>query len=825
MPFPIIALAIGVISFVAQSLLRPKQKPPKAANISDFNVTAEEAVSIPYLAGTRKLAPNITFFGDLQARPITKTISRIWLGFLVPDIKNQQVIGYRYNVGMEHGLCFGPGVTLKRMTMDDKELFSGSLIGSPGTTTILKENLFGGEDNDGEGGVNVILDFYEGTSSQTANSYMVSQYARQSGHRDVSYAVWRGPSQGAIYVGGKYVSGCGYLGKNPIVRPIAYYLQRLPNFLGDAYKSVGANGDANPANIIYELAISKLFGGGLPTSKLDTPAFQAAAQTLFNEGIGISPIWDRTDSMENLLQQIVNIADAALYSDPLTGLITFKLIRNDYDPNTLLELTDDDVLEIEDYTRGAWDDTKNEVRLTYTSRADDYKAKIALGQDLANQRIRNATDPLALQYDYVLEPDLAQKLAFRETRVAATPLARATIRCNRKAAVLGPGSVFKWTTNRIVPGLSSKIMRVAKANYGRLGDSRVTLEITEDIYSLGGTIYSPPATSAYNDPVGTPQASPNIVAQEAPYWYAKEKFLPWSFVQQPSGSHVSYDVYASTDGGTVYNLTDSSQFFTPVGALASSYPQVSVGAYDATGFEVTNVAGLVDVFANDPAYANQGSNLLYFEDTGEICAFETVTFSNITGRYTFAGIWRGVLDTTPAAHGSSTRVWVFTLGQSVSSVEYPALSTVKLKHLPRNGNGQIDLSAATAKTIAADDRALKPYPPGDFQVDGSYTSNTHTGDVALSWVERNRVTQATILKQSDSTVTPEAGTTYKLVIKNASNTVIRTETGLSGTTYNYTQTTEMADNSGVLSISLTFELQAECGGRLSNVWRRTSTRV
>lgn len=824
MPFPLAALIFAGISFISSSLLRPRQKPtiPKAAGLGDFSFpTAEEARPIPYIAGEVKLAPNFTFFGDLTSTLITKFVktSLFGTGTRVP-------LGYRYNVGMELGLCFGPGVHLKKLTMDDKELFSGDVIGAPTTLTILKETLFGGEGEDGEGGVNVILDFYEGNSSQTANTYMAGKYPRQSGHRDVCYAVWRGPTGpggGSIYVSGKYVSGGGYIGKTPQIRPLAFYLSRIPDFLGSSFKLVNSF-EANPANVLYELTTNRLYGGGLSASKIDSTSFQACAQTLFNEGIGCSVIWERTDALESVVQQLVDIMDAALYMDLKTGLIKLVLLRNDYNPATLLEINDDICEEIVQFTRGSWLDTKNELRVNYTSRADDYRTKPAFAQDLANQRIRNATDSETRDYPYITDATQAQKTAYRDLRVASLPLPRATLRCNRHAASLTPGAVFKWTTSRIDPSFSNKIMRVLKANYGRLTDGKVEIECIEDVFSLGGTIYVAPPTSQYVDPVGQPQAANPIYNAEQPYFLSGQSFRPWSLARQPNGSHLSYDLYVSTDAGANYFLKLATGLFTPVGTLQANYGQLTPDV-DPTGFELNNVAGLEGVFDPDPAEIPNGAGLILFEDTGEIAAFEDVSFNSVTGRYTFTNIWRGLWDTTPRAHGAGSRVWLFSFGHSATDASYADSTALKLKHLTRNANGELALASATAYDLTINGRADKPYPPANFQVDGSYTGTTHTGDVALTWARRNRLTQTQALKQSAGDQTPEASTTFTLVIKNDSNTVIRTEPGLTGTSYNYTVAQETIDNGGSPSPTLTFELKAVRGSEESEAWIRTSTRV
>jgi hypothetical protein len=56
---------------------------------------------------------------------------------------------------------------------------------------------------------------------------------------------------------------------------------------------------------------------------------------------------------------------------------------------------------------------------------------------------------------------------------------------------------------------------------------------------------------------------------------------------------------------------------------------------------------------------------------------------------------------------------------------------------------------------------LRPYPPGDTRVNAlPWPVEVFGAAITVSWAERNRLTQLTVLRQDDPTVTPEAGTTY-----------------------------------------------------------------
>ena len=83
-------------------------------------------------------------------------------------------------------------------------------------------------------------------------------------------------------------------------------------------------------------------------------------------------------------------------------------------------------------------------------------------------------------------------------------------------------------------------------------------------------------------------------------------------------------------------------------------------------------------------------------------------------------------------------------------------------------------------------RAIRPYPPGDFKIDGaSYPTGDFTlsATTALSWAHRDRVAQGTELHDaSESDIGPEAGVTYTAQVRNADTDGLLLETtGITGT--------------------------------------------
>ncbi len=161
---------------------------------------------------------------------------------------------------------------------------------------------------------------------------------------------------------------------------------------------------------------------------------------------------------------------------------------------------------------------------------------------------------------------------------------------------------------------------------------------------------------------------------------------------------------------------------------------------------------------------------------------------------------RGCADTVPAEHAAGADVWFFETAASSNNVEYVASGDIAVKILPATTSATMPIEYSPPIALEFNSRFIRPYPPADFKVDGSpwYTEGITLNDLntalSFTWVHRNRVVQQDVLiGHSESSVSPEAGTTYTARIYLASDdSLLRTVTGITGTSWNYTAT--MADD-------------------------------
>lgn len=498
--------------------------------------------------------------------------------------------------------------------------------------------LFGGDDRlpTSEGGLNGGLAIYRGTQTQESDDYLNAQFGfTVPQYRGLCHAVAR---------------GC-YFGKSQVLKNLNFVLRRFPSNLGLPRSVTYIAGDANPAEQIYEAMTNPLWGLGRPTERFDLGSWQAAAITLASEGMGMSLQWDRDAEADELIGDILRHIDGVLQTDPETGLWTIKLIRPQAPE---LELTEDDLLEAPEFTRGSWEETWNEVVLTYTD-GDTFKPRTVSAQDSANQRVVGAVDSQSLEFLGFTKPGIAQQVAMRELKTHSYPFAKVQIKAKRKAWPLRVGSPFTiaWAPT----GITSIQLRVLNIDYGQLEKGMIEIDAVEDAFAVAYSAFDAPQDSAWIDPIGDPEPPDAQWIQESPVeWLLAPMAEERVVVGAVRGDDTSRGYQIQADEGDGYFHSNTADKFAPSGLLTANYLRTTA-ALHAAGFTLGTAQDLSAVGGTDAAGRARGDCLVVFEDTGEICAFQGVT-DNEDGSWTFTNVARGVYDTLPADHAAGVRVFI-----------------------------------------------------------------------------------------------------------------------------------------------------------------------
>lgn len=319
----------------------------------------------------------------------------------------------------------------------------------------------------------------------------------------------------------------------------------------------------NPAHIIYECLTNREWGRGLPRDVIDGPAFERAAQTLYDERFGLCLKWARRDSIQTFVQSVLDHINATIYSDRETALLTIKLIRGDYDRHTLpLYDVFNGILEIRESTTTTISAAVNEVVVTYRDPINN-EDKTVRAQNLATlQSTGGSFLSMAKPYPGVPTAALAVRLAQRDLRANAEGLRRFTLLMNRSAWKIAPGDVIRiQDVSRNVPDM---VVRVARIEDGNASNGAISLTVVQDVFTLPKTSFVEQQPNTWEPPNFQPCIGRHQVI-EAPY-FLLSRLLPrgdvnaidassaylGTVVEQGQATNTNYDIFVRN------GLSDSS---------------------------------------------------------------------------------------------------------------------------------------------------------------------------------------------------------------------------------------------------------------------------
>lgn len=241
--------------------------------------------------------------------------------------------------------------------------------------------------------------------------------------------------------------------------------------------------DASPLDILCALLCDD-YGklGETPSTVIDAASFTAASVTLRAEGLGMSIAWDERKTTREMIDDVLMHIDASLWHEPNDDKWHIKLIRGDYDYDTLPELTPNNCT-IVNFEAGSTDGLVNAVRIEYEDRDVGYQIKTVVSEDQAaamsadEERIESLKRAPGCKTETI-----ARIIAARELAWSSSPLIRCRALAGMQMEDLRPGDVVKVTYPELQ--MAGRAMRVANVSLGLATDNRVILDLVEDVFSI-----------------------------------------------------------------------------------------------------------------------------------------------------------------------------------------------------------------------------------------------------------------------------------------------------------------------------------------------------
>lgn len=547
--------------------------------------------------------------------------------------------------------------------------------------------------------------------------------------------------------------------------------------------------DANPAHMIHESLTNTDWGMGSPDTALDIDSFEDAAITLFGESLGLSMIWLRQQSIQDFIQEVLDHAQAVLYVDPRTGLLTLKLIRGDYDPETLPVVSPSNA-DLSSFQRKLWGEIVNEVVATWTNPETEQDETVTV-QDLASIATQGGIVSDGRNYYGVRTAELAQRLAQRDLRSAGAPVATCECEINRTLWEIRPASVVSLVWPEY--GLDGVAMRITSVDYGRPGDPTIKLTLMEDVYGLDVGSYVEPPSTIWEDPSSAPAPMTIQRAFTLPLFMAAATSADTADAVYPevlagvlgtsdNDDTISYDLWSELADATGTPEWQDVRANTVMGHAEL------VGPLDAEAIS-TGIAILNEIGTTSPVV---GGFVMIGDDGDEGNELALVQALATDNTLTLA---RGALDTVPRAWPAATPLWfIDEEALFVDPTTRAAGEVVSYKLLSRTSLGLLPLWMAPILSETLIERPWLPNRPAGVTAYGvAFSSEDDPIDaiarpdpwITVTWAVRNRLMEdGQVLEWTDGTVAPETGQTTKIeVVQIDGTTVITTHDGLTGTTF------------------------------------------
>lgn len=649
----------------------------------------------------------------------------------------KSVIGYKFYVGLHMVFCQTPDAVLDVAVGERSIIDYAGLDNS--TRTVDKPDLFGGERK--EGGVQGEFDICFGRSSQGQNPYL----KRKLGDNVPAF-------RGVLSIVAKqmYLSAM-----SAYLKPWWVKVERIPGrgwYPNTAEIQNGNIRHANPAHILYELITENSIG------EIDDASFRSAANVLYNEGFGLSFIWNG-GKVADFIDEVINHIGGVLYVDPTTGKFVLKLIRKNYDVTTLPVFDESNIVSLDSYQRKTLSDTVNQIIVTYQD-ADSGKNRSVTVQDLANIQAQGQIVSQEMSYPGIPNHGLATRVAQREITAASALLAKIDLKVNRDGYRLKPGDVFVLRWEDL--GIEQMVCRVGEVDYGTIQNGIIKIKAVEDVFALPDAVYAESQPALWTDPIPEPAPCPYERLFEASYWELRRNLSDADFdYLEPDSCFLLSAGARPHNAALEYLLTTSAgdqdtHSFAPVAMLVDDIDR------EATIISVTNEIDTDNVIPGETTYAVLND---------EIVRIDAISPGSVT-------IGRGCLDTVPQDHTAGSVMYFNEFGYD--ETEYAPGQNVTAKLLPITGKGQLAPDQAAQLSITMNNRFMRPYPPAHLRVNGILYPAEIAGDMTLQWYHRDRTQQTSYLVlDNEVDIGPEPGVTYRIEVKKKSDgTVLYSDTGI-----------------------------------------------
>lgn len=533
--------------------------------------------------------------------------------------------------------------------------------------------------------------------------------------------------------------------------------------------------DINPIHKIREI-ITDDTAMNKPESMINDANFKAAADRIWDEGLGVSGALTEKSCKEAIDELLYHI-EAGIRVNRQTGLYEIVLFRDDLLDLDNAQLFNKSNIKNFSIETANIDDVINSVNVNYYDRDNIKDSSFSL--DELGSILSNQPNAETLDFPYFMNRRNAELVGNWKLKQLSTPTRKGSFTTGKyDARKINRYDVVKLTWHN--QNMVEVPVRIMKIGLGDGRDNTVTLDWVEVIpYSsiVFPKINVDPPTSV----VLPPQPNQSI-AFEMPYLEAVQRFgqaqvdtelannpdLGYLMVATKKPQNNSINALLFTDNGAGYQQA-SIVDYCPVVQLDQNI------SYLDTSFAVKNVSSI--------SQAEIGTLIL--------CDDELMVYQSYDNETKILTVKRAALDTHPKQHSQDAVFYFYDAFNAFDSEQYVLSEVIDAKVLTTTPSGIQELGDATAISVEMDTRLIRPYPPANVKINDTYfvESVVVSNDVVVTWVDRNRVQQTggSILGWTDATVSKEIGVTYSIELS-SEDVVLASDSNIDANTYTFAST-------------------------------------
>lgn len=521
--------------------------------------------------------------------------------------------------------------------------------------------------------------------------------------------------------------------------------------------------DINPIHKIREILTDDT-AMNKPESSVNDSNFMKAADQIWDECLGIS--WSITEkSCIDAINELCYHIEAGIRVNRQTGLYEMVLFRDNWFEEDEIHAISESKIKSMQYEITNADEVINQVNVNYYDRENIKNSSFSISENGLIQTL-GRVNAETLDFPYFMNMRNAEVVANWKLKQLSTGAFKGSFttgwrearKWNRYDLIRLPWSK-RWTGTILV--------RIMSINLGGPTNNEVSIEYIEVVPSTGMMNTSIVADEPIDKPL-PPQAC-EYEPFEMPYYLAV-----MALGQRQVDEELAYDsnfglvgvVAEKPQENSLYAvmMTNNYDEWVRAGSIQYSLTADSdqIISKTTTSFTVKNWKKISNVLVG--TLIQCGKEWL----TGSV---EWMVFQGVDLDTGIVSVKRGALDTQPKDWDLGLKLYFCGTDISYDQTEYVADEKVLVSALTTTPSGVLEQKGSNLVVMKA--RAIRPYPPANVKINSEYWPESITGDLELTWSDRNRLQQTggEILGWYDSGVTLENGVTYNAEIYDAASNI------------------------------------------------------